>query len=248
MRSWTEFWAGPHGIYVNERHLRVHCARVAVDLASVLGSMPGGRVLDFGCGDALSAPALSAATKAEILLYDAVPAVRERVAARYPDTPGLTVLDAAAWERLPAGSLDAIVVVSVVQYMAEADLAALLRRLGLLLKPGGALIVGDVIPPDAGLVADLAALLVPAARHGFFTAAVISLARLFFSDYRRLRARLGLTCYSAADFERLAASCGLIAERLASNIGFNQKRMSFRCRIGPSPRIAAGLDAGLARG
>src|SRR6266700_1468988 len=46
-----------------------------------------------------------------------------------------------------------------------------------LLAPGGTLIVADVIPPDAGALSDVTALLRYAAANGFFLAALWGLAR-----------------------------------------------------------------------
>lgn len=230
MTTWLEFWSGSPSIYVNERHLGVHCARIARDLGQAIGRIPGRRVLDFGCGDALAAPALAEATGATLLLYDAAPTVRRRVASRFATTPGIVVLDEAGWTGLQPASLDAIVMISVAQYLATDDLVRLFQRLHHLLAPDGVIVVGDVIPPGADLVADLAALLVPAARHGFLGAALVGLVRTFFSDYRRLRTDLGLTQYSEADFIVLAARAGFRAERLPVNPGFNRKRMAFRAR------------------
>ena len=229
MTSWIDFWAGSPCLYVNERHLRVHCARIAHDLGQAIGRVPGGRVLDFGCGDALAAPALAEATGAELLLYDGAPAVRQRLTSRFGTANGIVVLDETGWNALPPASVDVIVMISVAQYMTTSDLALLLGRMHALLKPDGAVIVGDVIPPASDL-ADLGALLVPAVRYGFIAAAVVGLLRTFFSDYRRLRAEVGLTRYTEADFIALARRSGFRAERFDPNPGFNRKRMAFRAR------------------
>ena len=69
-----------------------------------------------------------------------------------------------------------------------------------LLAPGGTLIVGDVIPPDAGALTDVKALLGYAAANGFFLAALWGLARTAVSPYSRLRSRLGVTRYTQSDF------------------------------------------------
>lgn len=228
VKNWTEFWGGSHSIYVNETHLRAHYARIAADMCAVIGAASRWRILDYGCGDALSAPVLVESTGAEILLYDAVPAVHQRLAARFAAAPGIVVLDDEAWSGLEAASLDAIVMISVAQYMPRGDLVRLLHRFRDLLRPEGMLILGDVIPPDAGMLADVRALLVPAARHGFLVPALIGLARTFLSDYRRLRRTLGLACYTSEDMVQMLNEAGFSARRLPRNIGFNQARMSFR--------------------
>ena len=231
MNGWLQFWARPHSIYVNERHLQVHSERVVADVAAALGRKPGGRILDFGCGDALGAGELARRTEAEVFLYDAVRSVRERVAVRHRATPGVTVIDATQWEVLAPASFEAIAMVSVAQYLTRAELAALLQRFRTLLRPDGVLLVADVIPPGSGTVADIGALLRPAARYGFLPAALFGLLKLFFSDYRRIRAKCGLTCYESADFKRLGAQSGFAVVRLPANIGFNRRRTSFLCRV-----------------
>ena len=230
MTTWLDFWSGSPNIYVNDRHLRVHCDRIAQDVARLIGSAPGRRVLDFGCGDALAAPTLAKATGATLLLYDAASAVCQRLASRFAGVPNIAVLDDAAWTTRPAASVDTIVMISVAQYIGRDDLVGLLERMRIVLTPDGTILIGDVIPPEADLVADLVALLGPATRHGFLGAALVGLVRTFFSNYRRLRADLGLTNYTEADFIALAYRAGLHAERLPLNPGFNQKRMAFRAR------------------
>ena len=58
-----------------------------------------------------------------------------------------------------AGSLDLIVSNSMTQYLAPAELDRVLALWHRLLAPGGTLIVADVIPPDAGTLTDVSALL-----------------------------------------------------------------------------------------
>jgi len=58
--------------------------------------------------------------------------------------------------------------------------------------------VADVIPPDAGAITDVAALLRYAAANGFFLAAVWGLARTAVSPYSRLRSRIGVTASPSA--------------------------------------------------
>ena len=72
-------------------------------------------------------------------------------------------------------------------------------------------------------------------RNGFLLAAFRGLARTLVSDYRRLRARLGLTRYGErAMIEKLAAA-GFAAHRAAKNIGHNQARMAFIARPASPP-------------
>jgi hypothetical protein len=61
-------------------------------------------------------------------------------------------------------------------------------------------------------------------------AALGGLVRTLFSDYRRLRARVGLTHYSEAGMLGLLSAAGFAAERAERNIGHNQARMAFVAR------------------
>jgi SAM-dependent methyltransferase len=184
-------------------------------------------MLDYGCGDALAAPEIARSTR-RLLLYDAAPAVRERIAARFAGMAGIETLDPADWEALQPASLDLILVNSVVQYLSRDELEALLRRARGLLKPAGELILADVIPPDSGPLDDIRSLLAQAARHGYLAAALGGLAATFFSDYRRLRRDLGLACYGEAEMLDLLRACGLTATRAPWNVGFSARRMTFR--------------------
>jgi SAM-dependent methyltransferase len=226
MSSWLEFWEGSHRIYVNERHRAVHYARVADDLIAVLPKAPAAAVLDYGCGDALEA-ARVAARASRLYLYDAARPVRQRLAARYGDATAIAVLDEAGLAALAPAALDLVVVNSVVQYLSPAELAALLARARGWLKPGAALVLADVVPPDAGAVADVASLLSCAWRRGFLAAALGGLVATFFSDYRRLRAKAGLAVYREAEMRDLLRSPGFDALRRPRNFGFNQARMTF---------------------
>jgi len=238
-KTWTEFFAGDHAIYVNARHLQVHYERQARDLLRLLAGRVRPRLLDFGCGDALAAPDLAAAG-AKVWLYDAAPGVRERLSRRYVGTPGIVVLGEGDWEALRGGDFDVVLVNSVLQYLERAGTEALVVRLAGLLAPGGELVLADVVPPGFGLVADLRALLVPAARHGYLGPALLGLGRTFFSAYRGLRHTAGFSTWSEPEVRELARRHGLQAERLPFNVGFNTRRMTFRLGAGPVGTAPAG--------
>jgi SAM-dependent methyltransferase len=234
--SWTEFFDGDHPIYVNARHLQTHYERQARDLLRLLEGRVRPRLLDFGCGDALAAPALASAG-AEVWLYDAAPAVRERLVRRFAGAAGITVLGGDAWESLPAGSFDVALVNSVLQYLDTAATEALVDRLARLLAPGGEVLLTDVVPPGFGLGADLWALLAPATRHGYLGPALLGLGRTFFSSYRGLRRTAGFATWSEAAIQELARRHGLVAHRSPFNVGFNPRRMTFRLRAGAGEAV-----------
>ncbi|HTV37794.1 MAG TPA: class I SAM-dependent methyltransferase [Xanthobacteraceae bacterium] len=226
--DWLSFWDRPHSIYVSARHRDVHYRLIAQELADLVPSSQA-RVLDYGSGEALHADLLAAAA-GELLLCDGAPSVRAALAVRFAGDTKIRILSPADVERLPDGCVDFIVLHSVAQYLAPDQMKMLLVLFRRLLKPNGVLLVSDIIPPQVGAAADVAALLRFSAGNGFFFAALAGLARTLFSDYRRLRQNVGLTHYGeAAMIEKLDVA-GFAGQRAARNIGHNQARMAFVAR------------------
>jgi len=123
---------------------------------------------------------------------------------------------------------------SVVQYMSPSELDRLLGVWRTLLKPGGTLVIADVIPPQVGLLSDTFALIRYAAGNGFLMAALAGMLRTMFSTYWQVRSKSGLSRYGEAEFLAKLRAGGFEAERLASNIEQNQQRMTFRARARPA--------------
>lgn len=226
--SWLRFWDRPHRIYVNDWHLLVHCRRVADDILSALPAESGLRVLDYGCGEALDAGRI-AERVSRLFLYDAAPSVQARLRERFARVANITILDDAGLAGL-GDALDVIVVFSVVQYVPRADLPALIRDWRRRLRPGAILILADIIPPEAGMVSDIRALLTTAAANGFLLAALGGLAATFFSDYRRLRQSLGFAVYAEAEIEALLREAGFAPAMQARNLGFHPARRTVIAR------------------
>ena len=182
--------------------------------------------LDWGCGEAEEAGTIASSCET-LFLFDSAPRVRDRLRARYDGCADIVVVNDDALSAIPEGSLDCIAIVSVVQYLGRDVFADILVRLLAKLSIGGRLVIADVIPPDLSPADDVRALLALAWRAGFLGAAIAGLVRTFFSNYRRLRATLGLTRWSEADMGALLAAHGFEARRAAANIGHNQARMTF---------------------
>ena len=227
MGDWIAFWDSKHSIYVNARHRDVHYRTIARDIHAHLP--PDAVVLDYGCGEALSAEIVAAGLR-RLILCEAAPKVRAALAARFAGHAIIEVRTPEEVAALPAGSLDAVVMHSVAQYLTPGELDALLALFRRLLRPAGLFILGDIIPPDVSAATDAMALLRFAAANGFFVAALFGLARtVALTDYWRLRSNLGLTRYSDADIlAKLAA--GFSAQRAGANIGHNPARMTFLAR------------------
>lgn len=226
MSDWRSFWDSAHSIYVNARHKDVHYREIAERIAGFVASSSA-RVLDYGCGEAIHADRVAAAA-GEVLLCDAAPSVRAAIAARFAADSRIRVLSPEEVEKLPEASLDLIVSNSVTQYLTAAELDHVLGLWHRLLKQNGTLVVGDVIPPDAGALTDVAALLRYAAANGFLLAALGGLLRTALSPYSRLRSRIGVTRYTQPAFLGKLKLSGFAAERLPRNLEHNTARMTFR--------------------
>lgn len=226
IKDWIAFWDSPHSIYVNARHKNVHYRLIAEQIAALVPAGGEAHVLDYGSGEALHADLVSAVA-GEVLLCEAAPNVRAGLDKRFADDPKIRVVAPHDVARLPDHSLDLIVLHSVVQYLTPTGTGALLALFHRLLKPGGRLVVSDVIQPKVAAAADAIALLRFGRANGFFLAVWWGLLRTLLSDYWRLRGQLGLTRYAeAAMIEKLEAA-GFSAQRVPQNIGHNQARMAF---------------------
>ncbi len=226
--SWLAFWDSPHSIYVSARHKDLHYRLIASEIAALVPG-PQARVLDYGSGEALHAD-LVAAQAGELLLCEGAPGLRAAIGRRFAGVAKIRAVAPEDVARLPAHSLDLIVLHSVAQYLTADEAETLLELFHRLLKPGGVLVVGDVIPPHIPAATDAAALIRFAAANGFLLAALGGITRTLLSDYMRLRARLGLTRYDQAKMLQKLAAAGFAAQRAEKNIGHNQARMTFVAR------------------
>jgi SAM-dependent methyltransferase len=226
--NWRDFWNSDTPIYVSERHKDLHYRLIARDISALIPSREA-HVLDYGCGEALSADRV-AARCAKLYLCDAAPTVRARIAERFRAVPNIQVVAPEGMEQLPDHQLDLIVVNSVVQYLTLDELRALLAPARAKLKRDGQLVIADVIPADQSPIADAAALLSFAGKGGFLGAAVVGLARTALSDYRRLRNEVGLAQYDEPEMLEILGDSRFTAERRTQNLGHNQARMTFVAR------------------
>lgn len=223
--NWREYWNRDTPIYVSERHKVLHYRLVANDIASLVPS-PDATVLDHGCGEALSAPRV-ASRCARLYLCDAAPLIRERLRERFRNEPRIVVIAPEEIDAVADGSVDLVVVNSLLQYLTLEELRRLLATWRAKLKPDGKLVLADVIPPDVSPVADARALLAFAWQGGFLRHAVVGLVRTALSDYRRIRDELGLAQYGEAEMLELLRDSGFLGRRRPRNVGHNQARMTF---------------------
>jgi len=229
--SWREFWNSDTPIYVNDRHKAVHYDRIAADIERLVPG-PDARVVDYGCGEALSADRV-ARRCGHLILCDGAELVRGRLRERFGKLGNVSVISPEELDALPDRSIDLIVVNSVVQYLTAEQLAGALAQWRRKLNASGRLVIADIIPRAVGPLTDATALLRFAAANGFFVPAALGLVKTAFSDYRRMRASLGLAHYDEAEFRGVLERAGFKVERLPWNFGHNASRMAFEARIAP---------------
>ena len=225
MDDWIDYYDSTHTIYASRRHRDLHFEVIARDIIGYINS-PDTVVLDYACGEALSAAKVAGAC-AMLILAEPAPGVRGRLIARFAPNTKIRVRSLEDLRNMQERSIDIVVMNSVVQYMTAEELDAALAVIKRLLKPTGRLVLGDILRPEIGMPTDVYALLRFAAKHGFLKDALKGLLSTALSDYRQLRSRIGLQRYSEADIAAKLARVGLSATRAPFNIGHNPWRMTF---------------------
>ena len=225
MDDWIDYYDSTHTIYANRLHRDVHFQIIARDIVKCIPSDQA-VVLDYACGEALSAPTIAAGCST-LILAEPAPGVRGRLEKRFAPVTNISVKSLDDLRDLPAQSVDLAVVNSVSQYMSSDELDTAFAIIHRLLKPDGKMLLGDVLQPDVGMLKDSGALLHFAYQHGFLKDAFIGLVRTALSDYRKIRNRVGLQRYSADEMLAKLRAAGFNATRAPVNFGHNRWRMTF---------------------
>jgi ubiquinone/menaquinone biosynthesis C-methylase UbiE len=228
MDEWIEYYDSTHTIYASKLHRDLHFQVVARDIIGYI-SAPDQVVLDYACGEALSAARVADAC-GKLYLAEPAPGVRGRLIARFAPNTKIRVRSLDDLRSMEEKSVDLAVMNSVAQYMTSEELDSAFAVIRRLLKPGGRLVVGDILRPEVGMGRDVLALLKFAKSHGFLKDALYGLASTALSDYRQLRSRIGLQRYSEEQMMRKFAAAGFSASRARLNIGHNPWRMTFVAR------------------
>jgi SAM-dependent methyltransferase len=228
MDDWIDYYDSTHTIYASKLHRDLHFQVIARDIVGYISS-PDAVVLDYSCGEALSAGRVAEAC-GKLILAEPAPGVRGRLIARFAPNTRIRVRSLDDLRHMEEKSVDLVVMNSVAQYMTSDELDAAFAVVRRLLKPGGRLVLGDILRPEVGMGRDVIALLRFAAAHGFLKDACYGLASTALSDYRQLRTRIGLQRYSEAEMVAKLAACGFTASRAHQNIGHNPWRMTFVAR------------------
>lgn len=228
MDDWIDYYDSTHTIYASRLHRDLHFELIAKDIIGYITS-PEAVVLDYACGEALSAGVVATAC-GKLILAEPAPGVRGRLIARFAPDTKIRVRSLDDLRNMEEMSVDLVIMNSVSQYMTSAELDAAFGVVLRLLKPSGRLVVGDVLKPEVGMIRDVTALLWFGLKHGFFKDAVVGLVRTALSDYRQLRRRVGLQRYSESGMIAKLKAAGLTAAREQMNIGHNRWRMTFLAR------------------
>jgi ubiquinone/menaquinone biosynthesis C-methylase UbiE len=228
MDDWIDYYDSTHTIYASKLHRDLHFQLIAKDIIAYISS-PDAVVLDYACGEALSAPKVAEAC-GKLYLAEPAPGVRGRLIARFAPNTKIRVRSLEDLRKMDEKSIDLAVMNSVAQYMTPAELDLAFATIHRLLKPGGKLVLGDVLRPEVGMPKDVIALLRFAATHGFLRDALIGLVSTALSDYRQLRAKVGLQRYSETEMVAKLAASGFSASRAHVNLGHNPWRMTFVAR------------------
>jgi ubiquinone/menaquinone biosynthesis C-methylase UbiE len=233
MEEWIDYYDSTHTIYASKLHRELHFRLIADD---IIGYVPSADavVLDYACGEALSAAKVAEAC-ALLYLAEPAPGVRGRLIARFAPNTKIRVRSLEDLRTMAERSLDLVVMNSVTQYMTPVELDFAFATIRRLLKPGGRLVVGDVLRPEVGMLRDIVALLRFAAGNGFLRDALTGLLSTALSDYRQLRSRIGLQRYAEDEMIAKLAAVGFNASRAQVNIGHNPWRMTFVARPAFSP-------------
>src|SRR3954462_13864477 len=168
MDDWIDYYDSTHTIYASKRHRDVHFDVIARDIVGYISS-PGAVVLDYSCGEALSAGRVAEAC-AKLILAEPAPGVRGRLIARFAPNIKIRVRSLDDLRHMAEQSVDLAVMNSVAQYMTPDELDAAFAVIRRLLKPGGRLVLGDILRPQVGMARDVLALLKFAATPGFWMA------------------------------------------------------------------------------
>jgi SAM-dependent methyltransferase len=227
MDEWIDYYDSTHTIYASRLHRDLHFQIIARDIIGYISS-PNAVVLDYACGEALSAAKVADAC-AKLYLAEPAPGVRGRLIARFAPNTKIRVRSLDDIRKMD-DAVDLVIMNSVAQYMTPEELDSAFAVVRRLLKPSGRLVLGDILRPDVGMARDVLALVKFARTHGFLKDAVYGLASTALSDYRQLRTRVGLQRYGESEMIEKLARAGFSAARAQQNIGHNPWRMTFVAR------------------
>src|SRR3989442_14169373 len=130
MDEWIDYYDSTHTIYASKLHRDLHFQIIARDIIGYISS-PDAVVLDYACGEALSAARVAEAS-GKLYLAEPAPGVRGRLIARFAPNTKIRVRSLDHLRQMDEKSVDLAVMHYVAQYMTpdELDTAfAVVKRL-----------------------------------------------------------------------------------------------------------------------
>ncbi len=197
------------------------------NLAAAVPLIPSTAALDFGCGYGQAARPL-AGKVGRLWVWDHSEPMRtfaRRHLAAHANVCEWNPADTAT-------TFDLIWVNSVVQYMGESALADRLGQFAPLLRPGGCVVLSDLIPPAHPFRKDALSLLWFSLRRGYFLRAYLR-TRALARKYEAQKKDAPLFQPTRECVERLASDAGLSVRWLDRNLThFSHRRTAILTRAG----------------
>src|SRR3982075_4507996 len=165
MEDWIDYYDSTHTIYASKLHRDLHFQVIARDIIGYISS-PDAVVLDYACGEALSAARVAEAC-GKLYLAEPAPGVRGRLIARFAPNTKIRVRSLDDLRKMDEKSVDLVIMNSVAQYMTKEELDSAFAVIRRLLKTGGQLVVGDILRPEGGVLRDVLGLVPFAWTPGF---------------------------------------------------------------------------------
>src|ERR1700724_2415985 len=122
MDEWIDYYDSTHTIYASKLHRDLHFQLIARDIIGYVAS-PDAVVLDYACGEALSAARVAEAC-GKLILAEPAPGVRDRLIARFAPNTKIRVRSLDDIRKMEEKSVDLVVMNSVAQYMTPDELDA----------------------------------------------------------------------------------------------------------------------------
>src|SRR3979490_66232 len=135
MEDWIDYYDSTHTIYASKLHRHLHFRVIARDIIGFISS-PDAVVLDYACGEALSASRVAEAC-GKLYLAEPAPGVRGRLIARFAPNTQIRVRSLDDLRKMDEKSVDLVVMNSVIQYMTQDELDSALSVIRRMLKPVG---------------------------------------------------------------------------------------------------------------
>src|SRR5437764_7173382 len=133
MDQWIDYYDSTHTIYASKLHRDLHFEAIARDIIGYISS-PDAVVLDYACGEALSAARVADAC-GKLYLAEPAPGVRGRLIARFAPNTKIRVRSLEDVRKMAEKSIDLAVMNSVAQYMTAEELDAAFVIIKRLLTP-----------------------------------------------------------------------------------------------------------------